>query len=126
MECGKRIGPLPTNRESVMAHYDDLAPCTYFGRWEHVLLAIGWLEAGRPYRKGSVEREVLFCACLLAARSMATSSVGRAWRVWFLPFFERAIADCAQGTDGSIGQCKSLRPCGAGSLRRAKSDRALY
>lgn len=36
-----------------MAHYADLAPCGYFGtHCEQHLLAVGWLERGREYRRG--------------------------------------------------------------------------
>jgi hypothetical protein len=41
-----------------VAFFGDLEPCTYFGRWEQVLLAIGWLEAGREFSKGPVPDEV--------------------------------------------------------------------
>jgi hypothetical protein len=37
--------------------YSDLASCDYFGKWQDVLLAVGWLEAGRPFSKGAVSKE---------------------------------------------------------------------
>lgn len=37
--------------------YPDLASCDYFGKWQDVLLAVGWLEAGIPFPKGNVSRE---------------------------------------------------------------------
>lgn len=40
-----------------MAHYLDLQPCDYFGRWQDVLLAVGWLEATAPFWTGPVRRE---------------------------------------------------------------------
>jgi hypothetical protein len=39
-----------------MAYYEDLGACDYFGTGEARLLAIGWLEAGRPYAEGPVSR----------------------------------------------------------------------
>src|SRR6266478_1604258 len=42
-----------------MAAFDDLQPCTYFGEsLSPCLRAIGWLEKGRPYPAGSVDRRV--------------------------------------------------------------------
>lgn len=40
-----------------MAFFEDLTPCMYFGRWQDRLLAVGWLQPGRPYNKGAVPEE---------------------------------------------------------------------
>jgi hypothetical protein len=41
-----------------MTAFEDLSPCTYFGRWEEVLVAVGWLDATRDYSRGPVREEV--------------------------------------------------------------------
>jgi hypothetical protein len=35
-----------------MAHYEDLAPIDYFGRWQEVLRAVGWLAADKSFPRG--------------------------------------------------------------------------
>ena len=47
-----------------MAYYKDLSPCLYFDRSPYVygfkkLYAIGWIDKGKPYNKGSVSPEFL-------------------------------------------------------------------
>ena len=37
-----------------MTYYNDLDPCDYFGPGGARLLAIGWLDVGRPYSRGPV------------------------------------------------------------------------
>jgi hypothetical protein len=39
-----------------VAHIEDLAPCTYLcpAKWADRVLAIGWLERGKPYPKGEI------------------------------------------------------------------------
>jgi hypothetical protein len=37
-----------------MAVFEDLKPCTYFGQWQDVLVAVGWLGVGHPYARGAV------------------------------------------------------------------------
>jgi len=34
-----------------------MTPCTYFGRWQDRLVAVGWLIPGREYQKGDVKEE---------------------------------------------------------------------
>ncbi|WP_437669808.1 hypothetical protein [Sorangium sp. So ce131] len=41
-----------------MAYYADLSPCDYFGRWQDVLRAVGWLEPGHPFATGPVPEEL--------------------------------------------------------------------
>lgn len=49
-----------------MAFYADLAPCDYFGPdFAPALRAVGWLEAGRDYRRGSVEPRLVHKLALL-------------------------------------------------------------
>ena len=40
-----------------MAYYADLSPCDYFGRWQEVLIAVGWLEPGHSFATGKVSKE---------------------------------------------------------------------
>jgi hypothetical protein len=40
-----------------VAYYEDLSPCTYFGV-SAPLVAVGWLEQGRPVPTGSVDSSV--------------------------------------------------------------------
>ena len=40
-----------------MAYYLDLSPCDYFGRWQEVLIAVGWLEQGHAFATGTVSKE---------------------------------------------------------------------
>ncbi|HKV77945.1 MAG TPA: hypothetical protein VJP02_07395 [Candidatus Sulfotelmatobacter sp.] len=40
-----------------MAYYADLSPCDYFGRWQEVLIAVGWLEPGHSFARGKVSKE---------------------------------------------------------------------
>jgi len=44
-----------------MTYYKDFTECTYFNNkeWQCRLMAIGWLENGKPYDKGSVYSDVL-------------------------------------------------------------------
>jgi hypothetical protein len=37
-----------------MAYYSDLTPCSYFGRWEKILIAVGWHEPGHSFATGPV------------------------------------------------------------------------
>ena len=37
--------------------YEDLSPCTYFPT-DVKLIAVGWLERGKPFRTGNVDRAV--------------------------------------------------------------------
>src|SRR5580765_7920700 len=37
-----------------MTYFADLAPNNYFGRWDDVLVSVGWLDAAHEYRRGSV------------------------------------------------------------------------
>ncbi|MCY1044054.1 hypothetical protein OV208_22245 [Corallococcus sp. bb12-1] len=46
-----------------MAYFQDLAPCSYFGRWEASLLAVGWLESEHVFTKGAVGED--FFAALI-------------------------------------------------------------
>lgn len=39
-----------------MAYYPDLTPCDYFGRWQEILLAVGWHEPSYPFATGSVSK----------------------------------------------------------------------
>ncbi len=39
-----------------MAYYPDLSPCDYFGRWQDVLRAVGWLDPEHPFATGSSSR----------------------------------------------------------------------
>lgn len=41
-----------------MAHYEDLQACDRFGVWDR-LLAVGWLEHGKPYARGTVSAAFL-------------------------------------------------------------------
>ena len=41
-----------------MAYYADLAPCDYFGKPTNPLIAVGWLEAGKPYPQDKLRDEV--------------------------------------------------------------------
>jgi DNA gyrase B/Histidine kinase-, DNA gyrase B-, and HSP90-like ATPase len=45
-----------------MAHFEDLSPCTYFGGDSRALLAVGWLENGKPFPQG--ESDPAFLAAL--------------------------------------------------------------
>jgi hypothetical protein len=40
-----------------MAHFEDLSPFTYFGRWSDRLVAVGWLVPEREFVTGEVSRE---------------------------------------------------------------------
>ncbi|RKH13038.1 hypothetical protein D7V97_06655 [Corallococcus sp. CA053C] len=46
-----------------MSFFQDLAPCSYFERWESSLLAVGWLDSGHAFTKGAVGEE--FFAALI-------------------------------------------------------------
>lgn len=37
-----------------MSHFDDLSPNSYFGRWEDVLISVGWLDGSADYPHGAV------------------------------------------------------------------------
>ncbi len=37
-------------------YYPDLSPCDYFGQWQHVLVAVGWLEPGHESSTGPVSK----------------------------------------------------------------------
>ncbi|RKG90751.1 hypothetical protein D7V88_10505 [Corallococcus terminator] len=37
-----------------MSYFQDLSPCSYFGRWEESLLAVGWLDSEHAFTKGAV------------------------------------------------------------------------
>jgi hypothetical protein len=42
-----------------MAWFEDLSPCTYLGTESAPLLrAVGWLERGKPFPVGAVDRRV--------------------------------------------------------------------
>lgn len=42
-----------------MAWFNDLSPCDYFGaQYASSLTAVGWLENGKPYPVGPVDRQV--------------------------------------------------------------------
>ncbi len=40
-----------------MSHFDDMSPNDYFGRWEDILLSIGWLDDARAFPQGEVSTE---------------------------------------------------------------------
>ncbi|MGE6760912.1 hypothetical protein ACQKGO_23030 [Corallococcus interemptor] len=44
-----------------MAYIQDLTPCSYFRQWEQSSLAVGWLERGHAYPRGTVD-EAFFAA----------------------------------------------------------------
>lgn len=49
-----------------MAFYEDLAPCDYFGpEFAAGLRAVGWLEEGKPWRRGKVEARLVHKLALL-------------------------------------------------------------
>ncbi len=76
-----------------MTWYEDLGPIDYFGSGITVLRAVGWLEKGKPYPRGAVDRrffdrlaeltanawsEVLFCGvhdCDFCGRACGTTNV---------------------------------------------------
>jgi hypothetical protein len=39
---------------NTMAFFEDLSPCTYFGRSQEHLLAVGWLQPSMPHNRGIV------------------------------------------------------------------------
>jgi hypothetical protein len=42
-----------------MTYYEDLSPCLYFGeKFADKLVAVGWLDLGKNYRKGDIDKEV--------------------------------------------------------------------
>jgi len=40
-----------------MTIFEDLKPFSYFGRWQDVLLGVGWLGVDHPYPRGPVSKE---------------------------------------------------------------------
>jgi hypothetical protein len=54
-----------------MAHFEDLAPCTYFGGDSRALLAVGWLENGRPFPQGESDPAFLTVLETLAKQPWA-------------------------------------------------------
>lgn len=46
-----------------MTYYADLSSCDYFGRWQDVLQAVGWLELNHSSTKGEVSKD--FFAALM-------------------------------------------------------------
>src|SRR5262245_38025081 len=61
-----------------MTVIEDLKPCTYFGRWEEILVAVGWLGVGRAYTKGIVSDQ--FFAALIRLLVDPWQPVGAAGR----------------------------------------------
>jgi hypothetical protein len=47
--------------EDGVTFFKDLDSCSYFGKWEELLTAVGWLEDGNDFAKGTV-REDFFTA----------------------------------------------------------------
>jgi hypothetical protein len=37
-----------------MSHSEDLSPNKYFGRWQDILVSVGWLDNGHDYPRGAV------------------------------------------------------------------------
>jgi hypothetical protein len=37
-----------------MSHSDDFSPNKYFGRWQDILVSVGWLDSAHDYPRGSV------------------------------------------------------------------------
>lgn len=37
-----------------MSHFEDLSRNSYFGRWEDVLISVGWLDRAHEYPRGTV------------------------------------------------------------------------
>lgn len=58
-----------------MPYYPDLTECDYFGLWDDVLLAVGWLEEGEPFPTGPVSDEFVDVLSELAARSVQRRTV---------------------------------------------------
>ncbi len=52
-----------------MTHYIDLSSCDYFGPADGRLLAVGWLELGRPLERGRVTGEFFEAFARLAANA---------------------------------------------------------
>jgi len=48
-----------------MTYFADLAPNTYFGRWQDVLVSVGWLDAVHEPRRGGVSEEFFRALVLL-------------------------------------------------------------
>jgi hypothetical protein len=47
---------------------EDMAPCDYFGpKYAPILRAVGWLEQGRAFREGEVDRRVFERLCEFVA-----------------------------------------------------------
>src|SRR4051812_4003053 len=49
-----------------MTYFDDLSACDYFGAGKVDLLAVGWLDAGHPFSKGSVPSDFFEALAQLA------------------------------------------------------------
>lgn len=60
-----------------MTYFADLAPFTQFGPAGAGLRAIGWLERGRDYTRGSVSRDVFVAIARLAADPWPAITAGR-------------------------------------------------
>ena len=59
--CYTPILGLLVVRRLNMAYYKDFTPCTYFeeSRWLCRLMAIGWIERGKPFPKGRTDNAVI-------------------------------------------------------------------
>lgn len=61
-----------------MSFFEDFSPCTYFGPSAPALLAVGWLEEGKPFRKGEIKvEECLALAALLRDPWQPVAFAGR-------------------------------------------------
>jgi hypothetical protein len=84
-----------------MAHFEELLPRTYFGRWSDRLVAVGWLAPEKGYRKGEVSGE-FFDALFLVFLSSAYGAYYMRCAV---------LSMSVRSADGPAGLRVCLLPC---------------
>ncbi|MBN8228925.1 hypothetical protein JYK02_15555 [Corallococcus macrosporus] len=87
-----------------MAHFQDLAPCSYMRLWEQSSLAVGWLEKGNAYPRGAVDEKFFRALLRLCAKPWQPPVVSAGVHLCSLCQFAGRLAGSSYGgASGAIG-----------------------
>jgi hypothetical protein len=97
-----------------MAYYPDLSPCDYFGRWEDILLAVGWNEHGYPFTTGSVSPDFFAKLFQMLTSPWEPVAVAGHQRCPFCRFTGGPTELYFKGGTISVGRSNLFVPCKGG------------
>ena len=97
-----------------MAYYADLDACDYFGRWENILIAVGWHEPGHLFATGPVSKDFFAKLVRMLSNPWEPVAVAGRQRCPFWRFTGGPHELCFEGDTISLGSSNLFVPCNEG------------